>query len=446
MRDLILALVIFGSVPVILVRPWVGVMMWTWISLMNPHRLAWGFMYDINAAMILGAATLVAWAVAFKEDRRIPVNSITVLMFLLFAWCGVTTMFAVWDEAWIKFEQFAKIILMTFVAISLVKKPEHFRYLVWITVLSIGFFSIKGGVFTILTGGEYRVWGPPDTFVADNNALALATLMVVPLMLYLGQTSENKWVRYAAYAGALLSTASVIGSHSRGGFLGLASMLAVLGLRIKHKVMAGLGLVVVVSIAMSYVPQKWFDRMGTIENYEQDGSAMSRLESWGHAIRIANDRPILGGGFLVFDHDPTYQRLSPEIANAQNVHSIYFEMLGTQGYVGLALFLMLGAAGLLTCRRIKRLVRDRPDLQSARIFGNMMQCSLVAYAVSGTFLNLSTYDLYYTLLALTSMQYLIVRNELKKPAPQPSEDADTVVAPEQGEKRTPLRLSQFPHH
>jgi probable O-glycosylation ligase (exosortase A-associated) len=443
MRDLILALIIFGSVPVILVRPWVGVMMWTWISLMNPHRLAWGFMYDFNVAMIIGIATLAGWVVAFKEDRRVPVNSITVLMFLLIAWCGVTTLFAQFEESWIKFEQFAKIILMTFIALSLVKKPEHFRYLVWITVLSIGFFSIKGGVFTILTGGEFRVWGPPDTFAQDNNALALATLMVVPLMLYLGQTSENRWVRYGAYAGAFLSAVSVIGTYSRGGLLGLAAMLAVLGFRTKHKVIVGLGLVIAVSIAISYIPQKWFDRMDTIENYEQDGSAMSRLEMWGHATRIANERPILGGGFRVFEHDPTYDRLSPEIEVRRNVHSIYFEMLGTQGYVGLVLFLMLGTAGLLTCRKIKRLVKDRPDLRSAYLFGNMMQCSLITYAVTGTFLNLSTYDLYYTLLALTSMQYLIVRNELKKPAPQPVEEATGAEVPAGGEKQTPLRPATY---
>jgi probable O-glycosylation ligase (exosortase A-associated) len=355
----------------------------------------------------------------------------------------VTTLLAHFGESLTKFEQFAKIILMTFVAISLVKKPEHFRYLVWITVLSIGFFSIKGGVFTIMTGGEFRVWGPPDTFVEDNNALALATLMVVPLMLYLGQTSENRWVRYGAYVGALLSIVSVMGTYSRGGFLGLAAMLAVLGLRTKHKVIVGLGLVIAVSVATSYIPEKWFDRMGTIENYEQDGSAVGRLEMWTHATRIANERPILGGGFRVFEHDRTYDRLSPEIEVRRNVHSIYFEMLGTQGYVGLVLFLMLGAAGLLTCRRIKKLVRDRPDLHSAHIFGNMMQCSLVAYAVSGTFLNLSTYDLYYTLLALTSMQYLIVREKLKEPAPQPIEEATGFEVPARGRKRTLLRPSTY---
>jgi len=417
MRDLILALIIFGSLPVILVRPWVGIMMWSWISLMNPHRMSWGFMYDINVGMIIGITTLVAWVASFKEDRRIPINSITVLMFVLIAWCGVTTLFAVFEESWTKYHQFVKIILMTFVALSLIKKHEHFRYLMWVSILAVGYFSIKGGVFTILTGGAFTIWGPPDTFIEDNNALALATLMIIPLMFYLGRTSEHKWVRYGMYVGALLSMASVIGSYSRGGFLGLAAILVFLCLRSKYRLIIGVAVVIAVSLATSLIPQKWFDRMDTIQSYEQDDSAMGRVQMWGHAIRIANDRPIVGGGFRVFEHGPTYDRLSPEIIVQLNVHSIYFEMLGTQGYVGLAIFLMLGMAGLLTSQKIKRLVKDRPDLRDAHLFGNMMQISLVAYAVTGTFQNLSTYDLYYTLLALISMQYMIVRNELGKPAP-----------------------------
>ena len=32
MRDLIITIIIFGSVPFILLRPHVGIMMWTWIS------------------------------------------------------------------------------------------------------------------------------------------------------------------------------------------------------------------------------------------------------------------------------------------------------------------------------------------------------------------------------------------------------------------------------
>ena len=42
LRDLLVFAIVFGSIPFILRRPWIGVLMWVWISVMNPHRLSWG--------------------------------------------------------------------------------------------------------------------------------------------------------------------------------------------------------------------------------------------------------------------------------------------------------------------------------------------------------------------------------------------------------------------
>ena len=42
MRSLVLTLIVFGSIPLIIVKPPVGVLMWSWLGYMNPHRLSWG--------------------------------------------------------------------------------------------------------------------------------------------------------------------------------------------------------------------------------------------------------------------------------------------------------------------------------------------------------------------------------------------------------------------
>lgn len=436
MRDIILALIIFGSLPLILARPWVGIIMWSWVSFMNPHRLAWGFMYEMKVALLIGVATLIAWVLT-QEDRKIPVNSISILMFVLLTWCGITTIFAINEEATTKYFQFSKVILMTFVAMSLMKKPEMQRYLVWITVASIGFFSVKGGIFTLMTGGGSRVFGPPDTFITDNNALALATLMIVPLMIYLAQTTTNRWIKYGMYACALFSLTSVVGSYSRGGFLGMGTIAVVLWWRSKNKIITGTLAAMTIVIGLAAVPQQWLERMDTIQNYEQDRSALGRLEMWDHAVRVANDRPIIGGGFRIFADGPTFERLSPEISIRRSVHSIYFEMLATQGYIGLTLFLLLGAAGLLTARKIKNLTKDKPHLKHEFMFANMIQISLIAYAVSGLFLNLATYDMYYTLLALTSLSYYNVSAKLKQKEPATAAPAEEEVQPATTQPKSP---------
>lgn len=428
MRDLALFLVIFGSLPLILYRPWIGVIMWMWVSLMNPHKLAWGLMHDVPVAMIIGLATLIGWVLT-KDDKRLPINAISVLMIILISWAGLTTVFALEpDEAFRKFDLFFKIILMTLIALSLIKTPKQFDYYVWIIILSIGYFCVKGGAFTILTGGQFRVWGPPGTNIEDNNQLALATLMLIPIMVYKAQTTTNVWIKRAMYLSAILSFASVVGSYSRGAFVGMIAVSIAMWWRSKNKIIIGTTAVLTVIVGLAFVPQQWLDRMDTIQNYETEGSAMGRLELWGHAIRIANDNPILGGGFGAFEHGPSYDRLSPEIVTRRNVHSIYFEMLGTQGYIGLIIFIILGATGLLAAGKIRRQCKGVPGLKNEYLFGNAIQLSLIAYAVSGTFLNLSTYDLYYALLAMIVVQRNLLNQKLASgivPDGQQSEAAPT---------------------
>lgn len=415
MRDLLLFLIIFGSVPIILARPWIGIIMWSWVSYMNPHRMIpWGMMYTMPVAMIIGVATLVGWVLC-KEDRRLEKNAVTVLMIMLVFWAGVTTIFALEaDFAVYKLNQFFKTILMTIVALTLIKSQKRFDVFVWVAALSVGFFAFKGGIFTAMTGGQFRVWGPPDTNILDNNALAMATLMILPIMIYLAQTTKDRRIRYGMYVCAFFSLISVIGSYSRGAFVGLAAVGFAMWWRSgkKNKLIFGTVASIAVVIGIALLPQKWLDRMDTIQNYEQDESATGRLEIWGHGIRIANDRPLIGGGFGAFDHEQTYLRLSPEMIQRRNVHSIYFEMLGTQGYVGLIIFLSLGLAGLRMTGKISRQTAGVPGLEKEHKFAEMVHLSLVAYAVCGAFLNLSTWDLYYALLAMIVMQYSLLQKKL----------------------------------
>src|SRR5690606_4705432 len=129
--------------------------------------------------------------------------------------------------------QYIKIIFMTYVLMSLMNREEYFRYVVWVVVLSIGFFGLKGGIFTLVTGGQFRVWGPPQTNIEDNNALALGLLMIIPLIVYLGQTVERRWLSLGMYVVAGLCLISVVGSYSRGGFVGMAAIAVLLWARSK---------------------------------------------------------------------------------------------------------------------------------------------------------------------------------------------------------------------
>jgi putative inorganic carbon (HCO3(-)) transporter len=416
MRDLLLALIVFGSVPFTFVRPYVGVLVFTWFSLMNPHRMTFGFALSLRSALVIGATTVVAWLVS-REPKRPPLTAPVILLIMFTFWVSFCTLFALNPEpAFKKWDQVIKILGMSIVAMCMIRGRERIELMVWTICISLGFYGFRGGVFSVLTGGNYRVWGPPDTFIEDNNQLALALIMVLPLLWYLYITVKPRWVKLGVLAVAGCTLIAVIGTYSRGGALALAVMLGFLWLKSPYKVVTlALG-AVVIGVVLLNLPDHWYARMNSISSYETDPSAQARFWSWTFAWRVALMQPLTGGGFSVFYDAALYKRLVPESITFFNAHSIYFEMLGESGFVGLALFLLLGLSSLLTATAIIRRTKDRPDLTWARNLAAMTQVSLIGYASGGAFLNLGFFDLYYIIVAVIVGLDATVKDELAKSA------------------------------
>ena len=428
MRDLLVVLIVFGSIPMIFVRPFAGILVWTWLSLMNPHRLTWSYAYDLRSALVIGAVTLAAWILS-REPKRPPATAATVFLALFTFWFSFANLFALLPaEAWVKWEQSIKIVGMTFVAMCLTQGRERVLALAWATAVSIGFYGIRGGLFTILTAGNYRVWGPANSFISDNNQLAVALIMIVPLLRYLQLVTAQRWLRLGLLGAMGLTVIAILGTYSRGGLVGLAAMLGVLWLGTRNKLVTGTAMALVLAGALAAAPDKWFDRMRTIETYQEDKSLQGRFDAWTFAWKLALDRPLTGGGMSAFSDARAFLRYVPTAPKNRNAHSIYFEVLGESGFIGLFLFLGLGASTLLGSLWLVRRTRDRPDLAWARDLGRMMPASIAGYAAGGAFVNLGFFDLYYTLVAIVVAAVATVRRTLAEPAPEPPAEAEPAPA------------------
>ena len=414
MRDLILVVFLFGSVPVILWRPAVGIFLWVWVSVMNPHRMTWGVAYDFPFAQLIAIAILVGMLFS-REPKRLPVTPVTVVLFLMVLWMNVTTFFAFdIDGALPLWERVMKIQLMVFVALYLLHSKQHIQVLIWVLAGSIAFFGIKGGLFTLRAGGEYRVWGPPGTFIEDNNALALATQLTIPLLYYLFLQVRKRWLRWGLLAAMMLCILSVLGSYSRGAGLAFAAMVGFLWWKSRRKLITGIAFAMLLPVAVGFMPEKWKERMQSVQNYEQDASAGGRINAWMMAVNLANDRPLVGGGFEIYN-DKVFGRYAPDPSDVHSAHSIYFQMLGEHGYVGLALFLLLWALVWRNASWINRQSRSRKNLHWASDLARMIQVSLIGYAVGGAFLNLAYYDVPYNLLIALVLTRILIEKEIKSP-------------------------------
>ncbi len=419
MRDILVTVLVFGMLPMIFWRPWTGILVWSWLGYMNPHRQTWGFAYDMPFAMIV-AVTLFMAMVLSKEKYRLPWNGTIALWLVFLAWMSLTTALSIYpDRAIPLYTTVIKIQIMTLVTLMLITDTNRIHALVWVIVGSIGFYSVKGGVFTLMTGGGYRVYGPMDSNISENNAMALATLMILPLMVYLYKVHRHQpWLRWLLAISILLSTVSVFGSQSRGALIALAAVAGFFWLKSKSKVLTGAGLVALAVLTFSFMPASWHERMATITEYEIDKSAMSRIHAWEYSINIAADR-ITGGGFNSWSEE-TYAVYSPESKTTNIVaHSIYFSVLADHGWPGLIMYLILLFIAWRKLSRVIALTRHSESDFKPALLARMLQVSLVAYLSGGAFLSLSYFDLPWHIIAISILLGILYTREAASKAAIP---------------------------
>jgi probable O-glycosylation ligase (exosortase A-associated) len=365
---------------------------------MNPHRLCWGFAFNFPFSMIVGLVTIVAF-MASKENKEMPWTRETIVLLIFVGWMLITTFFAFYpDAAWLQWNKVWKIQLMIFLTALIIKDRKQLHWLTWVIALSFGFYGVKGGIFTIVNGGAYRVQGPDGTFFGGNNEMALALVMTIPLIRYLHLQETRHWIKTGLASAMVLTGVAAVGSQSRGGLVAMLAMGLFLWLKSRKKIFTGFYMVIAVAIMASVMPQQWYDRMNTINTYQVDESAQGRINAWHTAFNVAKDR-ITGGGFETF-RPPTFRQYAPDPENVHDVHSIYFEQIGEQGFIGFSLFMLLGLLTWIRAQQIIKRCKNDPANKWAADLAAMIQVSLVGYAAGGAFLGMSYFDLTYHLMII----------------------------------------------
>jgi putative inorganic carbon (hco3(-)) transporter len=415
MRDILVVTPVILAALISLRRPWVGVMLWTWLSIMNPHRYTYGFAFSAPLAAIAAGATLVG--LLMTKDRQSPFQGPPVIAFVLFTlWMTLSWAFGLDPNGdFAQWDKVMKINLMVFVALILLSSKKHVLALIWVAAGSLAILGAKGGVFTVMTGGSYRVWGPPGSFIEDNNEFALALVMTIPLLRFLQLQLAKGWGRHAMTVVMLLCAAAAVGSHSRGALLAISSMAMMLWWRGKSKGAVGILLIMAAFALVGFMPDEWTNRMSTIDQYQDDRSALGRISAWWTAWNLAFHYP-LGVGFN-FVRPELFALYSPTPDFIHAAHSIYFLVLGNHGFVGLFLFLSIWFFTWGAADSLRKSAAGIPQAQWAADLGGMAQVSLLGYAVGGAFLSLSYFDLpyYIMVMVMVTRRWVQTKGWLREP-------------------------------
>jgi putative inorganic carbon (HCO3(-)) transporter len=194
--------------------------------------------------------------------------------------------------------------------------------------------------------------------------------------------------------------------------VGLLAMLGTVALRSRQKLLALFLVPILLLGGFMFMPQSWHDRMGTIVNFEEDGSANTRLIQWQYAIDISLERPLFGNGFDAFFYQPYYHRYVAHLDNNRAVHSVYFQVLGEQGFIGLAMYLSMLIMLVVLSKKYARLSKGRKDLLWASSLVGVIQFSVIGFAANGLTINVAYLDLFYFLLVIEVLLISQIRLEL----------------------------------
>ncbi len=406
LRDLLVFGIVMLALPVSFRRPYVGLLVFSWLAYMRPQDLCWSFARDMRLSFFVALAMLIGWwanergrrPFAVWDSRAWLMTGLGVMVLLSYAQARQQ------DEYVTRYLfEFLKILVIALFTSGQVDTRQRFRIMVLMIAGCLAFFGVKGGFFGVLRGGQTILRGPGG-MLEDNNDFALALVMNVPLLFYMGRSETGfRWARRASQVAIVLTIITILLTHSRGAFLALVCTSIWIAWRSGNLLRAA-GILFLCGLTfLAFAPRSVLERMATIGN-TQESSAQARLQSWSVAFRMIEDNPLLGVGVRNFQSRYTdYAQVAKVNAQTTYVaHNSYLQIWAESGTIAFALYLGLIASVFVTCRRVYRMGLVRPDMRWAMDYARMMEATTVGFMVGAVFLNRGHFDLVYHWIALVT--------------------------------------------
>jgi len=417
MLDAFLFLFVLGFLALGLRKPFIWVLAYLYIDVIAPQKIGWTLMPILPVSLIAFVAAFSGWALAdSKEGARFTFRQF--LMVLLLVYCGMSTL--LWadfpKEAAEKWGWVWKALVFAIFLPLTLRTKLRIEAAILVLVLAAGAIIISGAMKTATGGGGY---GTLYFFVNDNTGLYESSIIscvavaIIPLVLWLakhGTIYPTDW-RVKLFACALIFACLLIpvGTEARTGLLcvGVLATLLLRSVKRRFLYMAAGG--VLMMAAVPFLPQSFTERMSTIRGHQGDESASTRVAVWEWTINYAKSKP-LGGGFDAYRGNSfTYNaravvdeggvssvRMQSVTDQARAYHSSYFEMLGEQGWPGLAIWLTLHGLGVWQMEMLRRRYRKRekegvlkPDEAWKAPLATALQQAQIVYLVGSLFVGIA---------------------------------------------------------
>ena len=423
MRSVYILLIYLGFLVLGTAAPFVLGLGYVWVDTFNPQSVSYSLLSSLPVALIMGVACLLGY---LALDRRAPppLTLVTVLTLVLAVWITTTCLWAVVPEqAWSKWDPAFKVLVFSAFLPCIIRSRVQIEALLQVFVFSLAVQFVPFGLKTLMSGGGYGVAlgiTSGNAGLSEGSTLATVCLMLVPIILFLRRhttllPSRALWVQAMFLVLVALAVATAVGTYERTALVGLVVVAAYMWLRSRHKLLFGLALLAAGAAIVLGTSHAWNSRIGTVDNFAQETSALGRLLVWRWTFDFSLAHPF-GGGFNAYVTDvitfPHGEDGEPLVVHGLAYHSIYFEVLGEHGWPGLFLFLSLFAAGLGALQGVVRRTRRVPELLWCRDLAVALQASILTLAACGAFIGIAFQPtLYYMFAASTCLRQYVRRCE-----------------------------------
>lgn len=414
MRDIGFVLFLVALIGFGFRRPFLWVLGYAYVDIVSPQQLSYYLINALPLSLIFFVLAVLGWAL-FDDKTGMRLSLRQVLLIALLAYCGYTTQTAdfpaaaaeKWDWVW-KALTFAIFLPFT------LRTRLRIEALLLFMVLCAASIIIVGGLKTVATGGGYgalNLMVDNNTGLYEGSIISAVSIAIVPVIVVLarfGTIFPPDW-RVRLFAGALVFACLLIpiGTQARTGLICIG-LLAVMSLRDSKRRFLWAGLMALgVICAVPLLPASYTQRMNTIQGYQGDESASTRLAVWKWTWDYVQDHPG-GGGFNSYLQNRLTINLKAGAApteethdQARAFHSAYFEMLGEQGFFGFGLWVALQLAGLFRMELLRRRFLRGTDPAEAFIapLATALQHGHLIYLVGALFVGIAFQPFIYMLIA-----------------------------------------------
>lgn len=372
------------------------------------------FLIHLRVGLLFSLWAVFLFVMTPKKSNTPVVMRITQVKMVLaiYLLCLLSVPMSVWQGQSFKFlfPSFSSTIFFFLMIVFATRSYADLRKIVWALisgVLLLALFSIYSGV------GGSRL-SASSTY--DANDIALVFVVTLP-MIYFFMTQVRKIPRIFLFVSLLVLLYACIGTSSRGGFLGLLSIVPLLMFK-DDKNSWGIKLLVFLALffAFFYFAQdSYWERMNTItseDDYNVTHEA-GRLTVWRHGIDIMLQRPF-GCGVGAFDTAIGLTFGSgPQGIKWSAAHNSFVQIAAELGFAGFLLFISLIFFSF-RCLRVFRLTHqyEQGEAQQHIWLASALETSLLGYCVCGFFLSMAYSPILYLIFALSTVLHRLGTAEM----------------------------------